>query len=168
MAGAHEEKEPAAAGGRSRPGEVRKSAVVHATARRYVDVQEPALPQALRDYRRAERRVSGLGHRPSPPVSLSRSSQSRRARDGYRSTRQPAFPSKRARKSCLASHNFFTPHFSRTISPGLSCTANFPPECTFCIQWKSRESGHFSQAAEPARDVAARQPFGTAGAPTFE
>src|SRR5437879_8139064 len=74
MAGAHEEKEPAAAGGRSRPGEVRKSAVVHATARRYVDVQEPALPQALRDYRRAERRVSGLGvarRRPSSPSFVS-------------------------------------------------------------------------------------------------
>src|SRR6266446_500118 len=63
MAGAHEEKEPAAAGGRSRPGEVRKSAVVHATARRYVDVQERALPQTLRDYRRAERCVSGVGRR---------------------------------------------------------------------------------------------------------
>src|SRR6266404_387125 len=63
MAGAHEEKEPAATGGRSRPGEVRKSPVVHATARRYVDVQERALPQTLRDYRRAERRVSGVGRR---------------------------------------------------------------------------------------------------------
>src|SRR6266481_5875465 len=147
MAGAHEEKEPAAAGGRSRPGEVRKSAVVHATARRYVDVQERALPQALRDYRRAERRVSGVGRRPSPPIRLSCSSQSRCARHGYRSTRRPAFPSKRARKSCLASQNFFTPHFY----------ARFPP--VYPVQRIFRQNVHFASSGNQGNPAISRKPL---------
>src|ERR1035441_5919980 len=58
MAGAHEKKEPAAPRRRSRPRKIRQSPVVHAASRRHDDVQERALPKTLRDYRRADRRVS--------------------------------------------------------------------------------------------------------------
>src|ERR1035438_4311100 len=61
MAGAHQEKEPAAPGRRPRPGQVRKGAVLHAAPRRYDGLQEYPLPQALRDHERAERGISGLG-----------------------------------------------------------------------------------------------------------
>src|ERR1035438_6206371 len=63
MAGAHQEKEPAAPGRRAGPGEVCQGAVLHAAARRHDGVQEHALPQALRNNERAERRISGLGTR---------------------------------------------------------------------------------------------------------
>src|SRR6266481_6871471 len=115
MAGAHEEKEPAAAGGRSRPGEVRKSAVVHAAARRYVDVQERALPQTLRDYRRAERRVSGLGCR-RPSVSVVRLNHVALGTAADRRDSPRFFQSERGGRFSQFLHpTFFTRDFPRSI-----------------------------------------------------
>src|ERR1700704_2259762 len=67
MAGAPQEEKPSAQGRRSRPREVRKSAVLHAAPRRHDGLQEYPLPKTFRDHRSAERGVSGLGpFRPAP------------------------------------------------------------------------------------------------------
>src|ERR1039457_7210663 len=58
MARAHEKENPPAPRRRPGPRKIRQSPVLHAASRRHDDVQKRALPQALRNYRRADRRVS--------------------------------------------------------------------------------------------------------------